>query len=383
MSKRDYYQVLGVEKSASADEIKKAYRKKAIAYHPDKNPNNKEAEEKFKEAAEAYDVLSTPQKRQRYDQFGHAGVGGAGGHGGGGGFSMDDIFSNFGDIFGNAFGGGFGFNGFGGSRARSTNYGSDIRIRVKLSLSEIAHGVSKKLKIKKLVSCDTCGGTGAKDRNSVATCSTCSGSGQVVQTVNTMLGRMQTSAVCPKCHGEGTMITATCTKCHGDGTMKSEQEVSFNIPAGVSDGMQLSISGKGNAAKRGGQNGDLLVIIEEETREDLIRDGNNLVHNLFVSFTEATLGASVEVPTVDARAKIAIKAGTQPGTILRLAGKGLPSVNGYGRGDLLVYVNVWVPKNVDKEQRKILEKLSSAQNFQPNPDASERNFMDRLRKVFN
>ncbi|MDR2937831.1 MAG: molecular chaperone DnaJ [Prevotellaceae bacterium] len=388
MTKRDYYEVLGVSKTATAEEIKKAYRKKAIEFHPDKNPDNKEAEEKFKEAAEAYDVLSTPDKRQRYDQFGHAGVGGAasgGGGYGGGGFSMDDIFSNFGDIFGGHFGGGFSsFGGFGGGSrgGQQVRYGSDIRVRVKLSLKDVAHGVEKKLKVSKTIKCSTCHGSGAKDTNSVTTCSNCHGTGQVMHVVSTMLGRMQTSAVCPKCHGEGKVITTPCGTCHGEGVVKGEEEISFKIPAGMGEGMQLNVNGKGNAARRGGQNGDLLVVVEEEKSEDLIRDGDNLIHNLFINISEAALGANVEVPTVDGRAKIAVKAGTQPGTILRLAGKGLPTVNRYGNGDLLVYVNVWIPKNLDKDERKALEKLSASANFKPAPDASEKNFMDRMRKIF-
>ncbi|MDR1416253.1 MAG: molecular chaperone DnaJ [Prevotellaceae bacterium] len=383
--KRDYYEVLGVSKNASAEEIKKAYRKKAIEFHPDKNPGNKEAEEKFKEAAEAYDVLSTPEKRQRYDRLGHAGMGA---NGGSYGFSMDDIFSNFGDIFGGAFSGsgghfsGFGGFGGGGRHAQPTSYGSDIRVRVKLSLKDVAYGVEKKLKIKKMVTCSACLGSGAKDKGSTATCATCHGAGHVSHVVNTMLGRMQTSTVCPKCRGEGRIITAPCPACSGNGIVQSEEEISFKIPQGMYEGMQLNVSGKGNAARRGGQNGDLLVVIEEEKNEDLIRDGSNLVHNLFISVSEAALGASVEVPTVDGRAKITIKAGTQPGSILRLSGKGLPVVNRYGVGDLLVYVNVWIPKKLDKEEKKVMEKLLTSENFKPNPDASEKNFMDRLRKMF-
>jgi molecular chaperone DnaJ len=382
-AKRDYYEVLGVSKNASAEEIKKAYRKKAIEFHPDKNPGNKEAEEKFKEAAEAYDVLSTPEKRQRYDQFGHAGVGG--GSGGSYGFSMDDIFSNFGDIFESAFGGRARFshfNNFGGHAQAPANYGSDIRVRVKLSLKDVVHGVEKKLKIKKMVACNTCHGSGAKDKNSMSSCSTCHGTGQVSHVVNTMLGRMQTTTVCPKCHGEGRVITNPCPTCSGNGIVQSEEEISFKIPPGMYEGMQLNINGKGNAARRGGQNGDLLVVIEEEKNEELIRDGSNLIHNLFISIPEAAMGASVEVPTVDGRARITIKAGTQPGTILRLSGKGLPVVNRYGMGDLLVYVNVWVPKKLDREEKKAMENLLASPNFKPNPDPSEKNFMDKLRRMF-
>ncbi|MDR3329552.1 MAG: molecular chaperone DnaJ [Prevotellaceae bacterium] len=384
-TKRDYYEILGVAKSATAEEIKKAYRKKAIEHHPDKNPGNKEAEEKFKEAAEAYDVLSTPEKRQRYDQFGHAGLGASGGGGyGGGGFSMDDIFTNFGDIFENAFGSRFSnFSGFGGGRhAHATSYGSDIRVRVKLSLKDMAHGVDKKLKIKKMVACGTCHGSGAKDGNSTSTCSACRGAGQVSHVVNTMLGRMQTTSVCPKCHGEGRVITSPCATCGGNGMVQGEEEISFKIPAGMYEGMQLNVNGKGNAARRGGQNGDLLVVIEEEKHEDLVRDGNNLIHSLFITISQAALGDSIEVPTVDGKAKIAIKAGTQPGAILRLSGKGLPMVNHYGNGDLLVYVSVWIPQKLDKEEKKIMEQLSTSENFTPHPDPNERGFIDRMRRIF-
>ncbi|GHT14712.1 chaperone protein DnaJ [Bacteroidia bacterium] len=385
--KRDYYEVLGVSQNAGADEIKKAYRKKAIEYHPDKNPGNKEAEEKFKEAAEAYDVLSTPEKRQRYDQFGHAGLGGSGG-GQSYGFSVDDIFSHFGDIFGGHFagaqfsGGQFGsmFGNFGSQQ--EVNYGSDIRIRIKLDLKEIAHGVEKKIKVKKEIVCSACNGSGAKDRNSVSTCPHCRGNGQVTQVVSTMLGRMQTTTVCPKCHGAGKVITTPCPACSGRGTQVGEEEVSFKIPAGVTEGMQLTLPGKGNAARHGGQNGDLLVVVEEERSEIFVRDANNLIYNLFVNFVDAALGAEVEVPTVDGKVKIAIKAGTQPGTILRLKGKGLPTVNRLGVGDLLVYVNAWVPKQLDKEEQKILAKLRQSPNFAPNPDSNDRNFMDRLRRAF-
>ncbi|GHT65953.1 chaperone protein DnaJ [Bacteroidia bacterium] len=378
--KRDYYEVLGVNKTAGADEIKKAYRKKAIEFHPDKNPGNKAAEEKFKEAAEAYDVLSSPEKRQRYDHFGHEGVGGAASGGGGYGFSMDDIFSNFGDIFGGHFGSSF-FSGYGNGQ-QMTHYGSDIRIRVKLTLQEIAHGTEKKIKVKKEVACTTCHGSGAKDRNAVGTCPMCHGSGQVMQIVSTMLGRMQSTSVCPKCHGEGRVITTPCSACRGAGTQTGEEEVSFKIPAGVGHGMQLTINGKGNAAPRGGQNGDLLVVIEEEAHPDLVRDGNNLIYNLFVSFADAALGAEVEVPTIDGKAKIAIKEGTQPSTILRLKGKGLPGVNRMGTGDLLVYVNVWIPKQLSKDEQKTIAKFRTSDNFTPAPAPGERNFLDKLRRIF-
>ncbi|MDR0415227.1 MAG: molecular chaperone DnaJ [Prevotellaceae bacterium] len=383
--KRDYYEVLGVGRNASAEDIKKAYRKKAIEFHPDKNPGNKEAEEKFKEAAEAYDVLSTPEKRQRYDRLGHAGMGGGSGSYG---FSMDDIFTNFGDIFGSAFGGGAHFSSFGGfggggrHAQAPTSYGSDIRVRVKLSLKDVVHGVEKKLKVKKMVACNACNGSGAKSKDATSTCDTCHGTGHVSHVVNTMLGRMQTTSVCPKCHGEGRIITTPCPSCSGNGIVQSEEEISFKIPPGMYEGMQLNVNGKGNAARRGGQNGDLLVVIEEEKNDDLIRDGSNLIYNLFISVAEAALGVSVEVPTVDGKAKIAIKPGTQPGSILRLSGKGLPVVNRYGMGDLLVYVNVWIPKKLDKEEKKAMEKLLTSSNFKPNPDPSEKNFMDRLRRMF-
>ena len=337
--KRDYYEVLGVQKNANADEIKKAYRKAAIQYHPDKNPGDKEAEEKFKEAAEAYDVLSNPDKRARYDQFGHAGMsgaagGGAGGFGGfsGGGFSMEDIFSQFGDIFGGHFGGGFRSSSSSGG-GRRVNRGSDIRIKVRLTLAEIANGVTKKLKINKTIACDKCGGTGAKDSNSYSTCSTCNGTGYVTRVENTFFGRMQTQGVCPTCGGTGKVITAPCDKCKGEGTLRGQEVVEIRIPAGVGEGMVLTVTGKGNAARHGGVNGDLQVMIEEESNPELVRDGNDLIHNLNITVTTALLGGTVEVPTVDGRAKIKIAPGTHAGKVLRLGGKGLPDVNGYGRGD--------------------------------------------------
>ena len=367
--KRDYYEVLGVAKNANADEIKKAYRKAAIQFHPDKNPGDKEAEEKFKEAAEAYDVLSNPDKRARYDQFGHAGMsgaagGGAGGFGGfgGGGFSMEDIFSQFGDIFGGHFGGGFrSSNGGGGRRV---NRGSDIRVRVRLTLAEIANGVTKKLKINKTVACDKCGGSGARDANSYSTCSTCNGTGYVTRVENTFFGRMQTQGVCPTCGGTGKVITASCDKCKGEGTLRGQEVVEIKIPAGVGEGMVLTVTGKGNAARQGGVNGDLQVVIEEERNPELVRDGNDLIHNLNITVTTALLGGTVEVPTVDGRAKIKIAPGTHAGKVLRLGGKGLPDVNGYGRGDELVVVDITVPSKLSAEERKLVEQLAAQPSFQ-------------------
>ena len=365
MEKRDYYEVLGVSKSADATEIKKAYRKLALKYHPDKNPGDKEAEEKFKEAAEAYDVLSNEEKKRRYDQFGHAGVGGAGQGGFGGGMSMDDIFSQFGDIFG-SFGGFSGFGGFGGGRsARRVNRGTNLRVKVKMNLQEIATGIEKKIKVKKYVACQHCNGTGAKDGKSYSTCSTCKGSGQVTRVQNTILGAMQTTSTCPTCEGEGKIINEKCTFCNGEGVLMSEEVISINIPAGVGEGMQLSLSGKGNAARRGGGNGDLIVLIEEEEHPELVRDGNDLLYNVFIGYPEAVLGETVEIPTIEGKVKVKIEAGTQPGKILRLRGKGLPDVNGYGKGDLLAKVNVWIPKNLSKDEKKLVEKMKEAEGFKP------------------
>ncbi|GAB7088499.1 molecular chaperone DnaJ [Marinifilum fragile] len=381
MSKRDYYEVLGVSKSASEAELKKAYRKKAIQFHPDKNPDNKEAEEKFKEAAEAYEVLSNPEKRQRYDQFGHAGMGGAAGGGFGGGMNMEDIFSHFGDIFGGGsfFGGGF---GGGGRSSRRVNRGSNLRVKVKLTLKEIAEGVEKKIKVKKYVECNSCNGSGAKDGSSFSTCSTCNGSGQVTRIQNTILGQMQTSSTCPSCNGEGKMITNKCTSCAGEGIVRDEEVISINIPAGVAEGMQLSVSGKGNAARRGGINGDLLILIQEEEHPELVRDENDLLYNLFISIPDSILGTAVEIPTIENKVKVKIDGGTQPGKILRLRGKGLPDVNGYGRGDLLVKINVWVPNNVSKEEKKVLEKLQNSESFKPQPTSQEKSFFKKVRNFF-
>ncbi len=378
MTKRDYYEVLGVSKDASAEEIKKAYRQKAMQYHPDKNPGNKEAEDKFKEAAEAYEVLRDPEKKQRYDQFGHAGMGGAAGGGGFGGFAdIEDIFSAFGDIFG-------GFGGFSGSRSygssgRRVARGSDLRVKVKLNLEEIANGTEKKIKVKKYIQCQQCSGTGAKNGTAYSTCSTCHGSGRVTQVKNTILGQMQTTSSCPTCYGDGKIITEKCSNCAGEGVLRDEEVISINIPAGVGEGMQMTVTGKGNAARRGGINGDLLVVITEEEHPELIRDGNNLIYNLFLSFPEITLGTTAEIPTVDSRVKVKIDPGTQPEKILRLRGKGLPDVNGYGKGDLLVRIHVWIPKKLNSEERKILEKLLTSPGFKAVPSSSEKSFFEKMR----
>ena len=387
MEKRDYYEVLGVEKNASADEIKKAYRKKAIQYHPDRNPGDKEAEEKFKEAAEAYDVLSNPDKRARYDQFGHAGMSGAAGNGGpfggfGGGMSMDDIFSMFGDIFGGH--GGFGgFSGFGGgSGAQQRRYrGSDLRVKVKLTLKEISTGVEKKFKLKKYVPCPHCHGTGAEGNSGVETCPTCKGTGSVIRNQQTILGTMQTRTTCPTCGGEGHIIKDKCKECGGEGIVYGEEIVTVKIPKGVAEGMQLSMSGKGNAGKHNGVPGDLLILVEEEPDKELIRDENDLIYNLLLSFPTAALGGTVEIPTIDGKVKVKIEPGTQPGKVLRLRNKGLPSVNGYGTGDLLVNVSVYVPETLSKDEKKALEEMEKADNFQPNTSIKEKIFR-KFRNLF-
>lgn len=379
-TKRDYYEVLGVSKNASADEIKKAYRKKAIEFHPDKNPGDKAAEEKFKEAAEAYEVLSDPNKKSRYDQYGHAGVGGASGFGGGG-MNMEDIFSHFGDIFGGHFGG-FG-GGFGGSRssAQRVRKGSDLRVKVKLTLKEIATGVEKKIKVKKYVACSHCSGTGAENGSGHSTCSTCNGTGRVTRVTNTILGQMQTASTCPTCSGDGKIITNKCSHCNGEGILREDEVISINIPAGVMEGMQLSLSGRGNAARRGGVNGDLLVVIEEERDNQLIRDDNDLIYNLLLTFPTAILGGTVEVPTVDGKVKVKIDPGTQPGKVLRLRGKGLPSVNSYGTGDLLVNIGVYIPENLSKEEKKNIEKLADSANMKPTESANK-SFFKKFRNMF-
>jgi len=386
MAKRDFYEILGLSKNATQEEIKKAYRKQAIQNHPDKNPGDKAAEERFKEAAEAYEVLSDQQKRQKYDQYGHAAFengGGGGFHGGG--MSMEDIFSQLGDIFGGFGGGGFGgfsgFGGGGGGRGGVTK-GSNLRVKVKLTLQEVANGVEKKIKVKKYKACSTCDGSGAKNGTAKSTCSTCHGTGQVTRVTNTFLGQMQTASACPTCHGEGTTISQKCEVCYGEGIVKEEEVIKINIPAGVAEGMQVKMSGKGNAARRGGVNGDLLVIIQEEAHPELTRDGSDLIYNLYLSIPQATLGSTVEIPTVEGKAKIKIEAGTQPGRILRLRGKGVPEVNGYGRGDLLVQINVWIPKHLEKEEKKIFEKMEQSDSFTPRPENSENGFFHRMKNFF-
>ena len=377
--KRDYYEVLGVDRNATADEIKKAYRKKAIQYHPDKNPGDKEAEEKFKEAAEAYDVLSNPDKRARYDRYGHEGVGGSAA-GGAQGFSMEDIFSQFGDIFGGAFSG---FN-FSGARSggRRVSRGTDIRIRVKLSLKEIVHGVEKTVKINKLVQCPDCAGRGAASEADIKTCPDCKGSGVVTRIQQTILGTMQSSSPCPRCGGEGKIVSNPCKKCNGSGLVKKAEEISFKIPAGVTDGMQLTVQGKGNAAKSGGVPGNLLVVIEEEKDPLLKRDGNDLIYSLFISVPDAINGCEAQIPSVDGMLKIKIEPGTQPGKTLRLRGKGIPDVDGYGAGDLLVAVQVWIPKKISKDEKAMIEKLSKSDNFKADPSSTERSFFTRIRNMF-
>ncbi len=381
MGKRDYYEVLGVSKEATKEEIKKAYRQQALKYHPDKNPGDKKSEEKFKEAAEAYEILSNDEKKARYDRYGHAGVGSAASDFGGHNMTMDDIFSSFGDIFGDAFAGFGGFGG-GGRRTKRVNKGTNLRVKVKLTLQEIATGTEKKLKVTKYDTCESCNGTGAADSSSLSTCQTCHGSGHVIRVTNTMLGQMQTTSVCPSCGGEGKTITKKCPSCYGEGIVQKEEIIKIKIPAGVAKGMQMTVGGKGNAPRRGGINGDLLVVFDEEEHPDLIREGNDLIYNLFVSVPDAILGTHVEVPTVDNNVKIKIEPGTQPGKILRLRGKGLPEVNGYGRGDLLVNVNVWIPKNMSKDELKTFEKFRESGSFTPNPDKNDRGFFDRMKGYF-
>ncbi|TDH27871.1 molecular chaperone DnaJ [Segetibacter sp. 3557_3] len=385
-NKRDYYEVLGVSKTASPEEIKKAYRKVAMQFHPDRNPGDKEAEEKFKEAAESYEVLSDADKKAKYDRYGHAAFGpGTGGFSGGA--NMDDIFSQFGDIFGedvfgSFFGGGGGRGGRGGGRRATGQRGSNLRIKLKLSFEEIAKGVSKTIKVKKHVVCTTCNGNGAKDQGSIQTCGTCQGSGQVKRVTNTFLGQMQTVTTCSTCNGEGTTITNKCGTCKGEGRVYGEEQVSLDIPAGVQEGMQLSLSGKGNAGERGGMPGDLIILIEEEPHPLLHRDGLNVAFDLYISFPDAVFGTQVEVPTIDGKAKIRVPAGTQSGKIFRLKGKGFPEVNGYSKGDQLIHVNVWTPQNVSGDEKSMLERMNASNNFKPHPDKSEKSFFDKIKEAF-
>jgi molecular chaperone DnaJ len=386
-NKRDFYEILGVSKSASADEIKKAYRKTAMQFHPDRNPGDKQAEEKFKEAAEAYEILSDADKKAKYDKYGHQAFGP--GTQGGSAYTgnMDDIFSQFGDIFGDDmfgsfFGGGGSRRGGGGNRARGQR-GSNLRIKLKLTYEEIAKGVVKNVKVKKHVACSTCAGSGAKDKNSVQTCNTCKGSGQVRKVTSTFLGQMQTVTTCPACNGEGTTVTSKCPACKGEGRAYGEETISIEIPAGVQEGMQLSMSGKGNAGERGGMPGDLIIQIEEEPHAELHRDGLNVAYDLHISFPDAVFGTSIEVPTIDGRAKIKIPPGTQSGKIFRLKGKGFPEVQGYAKGDQLIQVNVWTPQHLSPEEKEALEKLNLSDNFKPNPNKGDKSFFDRVREAFN
>jgi molecular chaperone DnaJ len=389
MAKRDYYEILGVAKTATADEIKKAYRKVAMQYHPDRNPGDKASEEKFKEAAEAYEVLSDQDKRAQYDRFGHAGVaGGARGGYGGGNMNMDDIFSQFGDIFGeDIFENFFGGQGRGGGRGQGGRprgaRGSNLRIKIKMTYEEIAKGASKTVKVKKYVTCNTCGGNGAKDKNAVQTCGTCGGSGQVRRVTNTFLGQMQTVTTCPTCSGEGTTVTHKCGSCKGEGRVYGEETVTLDIPAGVQEGMQLNLGGKGNAGERGGAPGDLIILIEEEPHEHLQRDGLNVVYDLHISIPDAIFGSNIEVPTIDGKAKIKIPAGTQSGKIFRLKGKGFPSINNnYEKGDQLIHVNVWTPQHLSAEEKSMIEKLQSSSNFIPKPEKNEKSFFEKVKEMF-
>jgi molecular chaperone DnaJ len=382
MSKRDYYEILGVPKNVDEDALKKAYRKLAMQYHPDRNPGDKAAEEIFKEAAEAYAVLSDADKRARYDRYGHAGVDQQG-PGGGGFQNMEDVFSQFGDMFeGSPFEAFFGGGGGGGRGRQQGQKGSDLRIKVALELHEIANGVTKRIKVKKQVTCTTCNGSGAKDSTSTTTCNTCRGSGYVRQVRNTFLGQMQTTSTCPTCNGTGQQITATCSSCRGDGRVQGEETIEIEIPAGVEDGMELSMRGRGNAGPRKGPAGDLRIVIEEKKHPELTREGQNIIYELYLNFVDATLGTNVEIPTIDGRVKIKIPGGTQSGKMLRLKDKGLPSVQAYGRGDQIIHVNIWTPKKVSDEEKRLLEKLRNSENFKPQPGKEERGFFDRMRDYF-
>ena len=378
--KRDYYEVLGVSKGASDDEIKKAYRKTALKYHPDRNPGDKEAEEKFKEAAEAYDVLSNPNKRARYDQYGHAGVDGNAGFGGAGGMSMEDIFSQFGDLFGGmgGFGGFGGFSGFGGGGGSTVNYGSDLRVRIHVTLQEVLNGTTKKIKVKKNVACSHCHGSGAEAGSSKETCPTCHGSGRVIRTQDSIFGRMQTQSTCTTCNGTGQVIKNKCTHCSGTGIEQGEELIEINVPAGVASGMQMTLRGKGKAGPNGGPNGDLLVQFEEISDAEFIRNGNDVVYNLLIPVTTALLGDKVVVPTLDGKVKVTIEPGTQSGKILRLRNKGLPSVRGAGKGDQLIVVHIFIPVKLDAKDKKLIEQLSQSKHFEPS-EADKRKLIEQQR----
>jgi molecular chaperone DnaJ len=384
MAKRDYYEVLGVPKGASADDIKKAYRKKALEHHPDRNSGDKSAEEKFKEAAEAYDVLGDADKRARYDRLGHAGVdmSGPGGAGGFQGMDMDEILRRFGfdtdDVFGEF---------FGGSRRRSGGRprgerGTNLRIKVKMTLEEIFTGINKKIKVRKQVACNTCGGSGARDASSVETCSTCRGGGMVNRVTQTPFGMMQTAVQCPACNGSGQTIKSPCNICKGDGRVFGEETIEVDIPAGVHEGIQLSMSGKGNAGAKGGAPGDLVITIEEIPHEEFTREGNNIHYELFLNIADAALGSKLEVPTLDGRARITIPPGTQSGKVFRLKDKGLPALQSYQRGDELIHLNVWTPKKLSDEERRLLEKLREMPNFKPAPGKEDRSFFERMKDAF-
>lgn len=379
MAKRDYYEVLGVDRNANEDEIKRAYKKMAIQYHPDRNPDDKEAEAKFKEAAEAYDVLRDAQKRARYDQFGPEGVNGAGGFGGAQGMNMDDIFSMFGDIFG-----GHGFGGFGGGHQQKPQFrGGDLRLKVKLNLEEVANGTSKKFKVKKKVSCNHCHGNGAEGVGATETCSTCRGSGFVIRAKQSIFGMMQTQSACPTCGGEGTIIKNKCSACNGEGVVNGEEVIDVNIPAGVADGMVLTMQGRGHAAKRNGVPGDIQVYIEEEEHNELLREDNNLIYNLLLDVPTAVLGGSVEVPTISGKVKIKIDSGTQPGKVVRLRGKGLPAVKGYGygTGDLIVNISVYIPETLNKEEKNAFESMLHSDSFEPSKSIKDKIFQ-KFRSYF-
>jgi molecular chaperone DnaJ len=376
MEKRDYYEVLGVDKKATLSDIKKAYREKALKYHPDRNPNDTNAEEKFKEAAEAYEVLSNEEKRARYDRMGHAGMSGFSS----GSMNMEDIFSQFGSIFEDIGFRGFG-RGFSSREGRSVQKGSNIRIKVKLTLEEIAKGVEKNIKVQKFVRCNSCNGSGAKNLDAIKTCPTCNGQGYVVRSQQSFFGHMQFQSECPACHGSGKAITEKCAVCSGNGVVKGEDITSIRIPAGVSDGMQFAMRGKGNAAPNNGENGDLLILIQEEKHPVFERDGNNLYLEHYISFSQAVLGDTIEIPTLEGKAKVKITSGTQPSTLLRLNGKGLPDIQGYGKGDLIVNINVWVPKSLTKEEKKIIEQVADSENFKPQPP-KQASFFQRVKHFF-